>query len=97
MLLPHDCKYNICSGRRNVLMSEESINNCGVNNTLCRGMIVHIGKISRYFLMCLWIRVMSVFFTPPSYMDVWDNHFFSKVLNSRNKLKYFNGNTLVWQ
>ena len=35
MFMPHDCKYNICSGRRNGLMSGGSINNCGVNNTLC--------------------------------------------------------------
>ena len=32
MLMAHDCKYNICSGRRNGLKSGESINNCGVNN-----------------------------------------------------------------
>ena len=36
MLSPHNCKYNICSGRRIGLMSWGSINNCGVNNALCR-------------------------------------------------------------
>ena len=35
MLMPHDCKYNICSGRKNGLMSGGSINNCVVNNALC--------------------------------------------------------------
>ena len=61
--------------------------------------IVHIGKVSRYcFLMCLLVRVMSVFLTPQSYhSEVWDNHFVWSILNSRNKLKHFYGNTLVWQ
>ena len=38
MFMSHDCKYNICSGRRCLdgLMSGGGINNCGVNNTLCR-------------------------------------------------------------
>ena len=40
----------------------------------------------------------SVFLTPQSYYsEVWDNHFLWSVLNSRNKLKHFYGNTLVWQ
>ena len=36
MFMSHDCKYNIRSVRRNDLMSGGSINNCGVNNALCR-------------------------------------------------------------
>ena len=41
---------------------------------------------------------ISVFLTPQSYpLKVWDNHFLWSILNSRNKLKHFYGNTLVWQ
>ena len=36
MFISHDCKYNICSGRRNGLMPGGSIDNCGVNKTLRR-------------------------------------------------------------
>ena len=36
MFMPRDCKHNICSGRRNGLMSGGSINNYDVNNALCR-------------------------------------------------------------
>ena len=36
MFMPHDCKYNICTGRRNGLMSGGSINNGGVNNAFCK-------------------------------------------------------------
>ena len=39
-----------------------------------------------------------VFLTPQSYhSEVWDNHFLWSVLNSRNKLQHFSGNTLVSQ
>ena len=41
---------------------------------------------------------VSVFLTPQSYhSEVRDNYFLRSVLNSRNKLKHFYGNILIWQ
>ena len=41
---------------------------------------------------------VSVFLTSqPYHSEVRDNHFLWSILNSRNKLKHFYGDTLVWQ
>ena len=36
MFTAHDCEKNIFSRRRNRFVSGGSIDNCGVNNVLCR-------------------------------------------------------------
>ena len=79
--MPHDCKYNICSGRRNGLMSGGSINNCGVNNvgtnmldesasTVWKNQLISVFDVS------LDPCNVSVFLTPQSYhSEVRDNYF----------------------
>ena len=78
MFMPHDCKYNICSGRRNGLMSGGSINNCGVNvgtNVLDESDSTHWKNQSILpFDVSLDPCNVYVFLTPQSYhSEVWDN------------------------
>ena len=50
------------------------------------------------FDVSLGSRSVSVFLTLQSYhSEICKNYFLWSVLNSRNKLKHFYGNTLVWQ
>ena len=94
MFVTRDCKYNICSGRRNGLMSGGSINNYDVNNALCRDKHACESDSTHWknqsillFDVSLDPCNVSVFLTPQSYhSEVWDNHSLWSVLNNRNKL-----------
>ena len=104
MFMPHDCKYNIYSGRRNGLMSGGStiivvwIMRYVGTKMLDKSDTTHWKNQSiLLFDLSLDRCNVSVFLTPQSYHSgVWGNHFIWSVLNSRNKLKHFYGNTL-WQ
>ena len=80
MFVTRDCKYNICSGRRNGLMSGGSINNCGVNvgtNVLDESDSTHWKNQSiLFFDVLLNLCNVSMFLAPRSYhLEVCrDNH-----------------------